>query len=305
MSTPPTPAASAVDDPDMPANSIDTSTLTWPRPPGRCPTSARDRTISLSVMPAVFIRFAASMKKGIASSRNELYDLSISFNNRNGVSRSSMKKTGTHARPSANATGTRRMMSSAKTPKRIAATSTGPIATVHIELDVVEDLLDQKQEPADARERPRDVDRQHVDSRHLGALLVAEHGEAPAEGDEDQRHEQHGNVNDDAGDRLTASGFRVRQHIDVEMRSIAHRDGRAQHDQPHQTEARDLLGPDVTGNEFEKAGKDLQRHWNDHRRDQHGDDLLQAAVDQRVERAHEAFTSGTHDSSPRRRPGPN
>ena len=35
ISTPPTPAASAVDDPEMPAKSIDTSTLTWPRPPGR------------------------------------------------------------------------------------------------------------------------------------------------------------------------------------------------------------------------------------------------------------------------------
>ncbi len=98
----------------MPAKSIDTSTLTWPSPPGRWPTSARDRLMSFSVMPAEFIRLAASMKNGIASSRNELYDFSISFSSRNGVSRSSMKNTGTQARPSANATGTRTMISAAE-----------------------------------------------------------------------------------------------------------------------------------------------------------------------------------------------
>src|ERR1700674_1687835 len=158
MSTPPTPAASAVDDPEMPAKSMDTSTPTWPSPPGRCPTSARESLISLSVMPAVFIRFAASMKNGIASRRNELYDLSISLSSRKGVRRSSMKNTGTHASPSAKATGTRTMMRIAKTPNSIAATSPGPIAPVHVKFDVVEDLLDQKQEPADPRERPRDMD---------------------------------------------------------------------------------------------------------------------------------------------------
>ena len=99
ISTPPTPAASAVLEPEMPANSMLTSTLTWPNPPGSQPTRARDKLISLSVMPAAFIRFAASMKKGIESSRNELYDFSISLSSRNGVSRSSMKNTGTQASP--------------------------------------------------------------------------------------------------------------------------------------------------------------------------------------------------------------
>jgi len=109
----------------MPANSIDTRTLTWPSPPGKCPTSTRDSVTSFSVMPAVFMRFAASMKNGMASSRNELYDFSISFSSRNGVRRSSMKNTGTHARPSAKATGTRAMIRTANTPNRISATASG------------------------------------------------------------------------------------------------------------------------------------------------------------------------------------
>src|SRR5450432_1627688 len=161
ISTPPTPAASAVDEPEIPANSIETSTLTCPNPPGKCPTSARDRLMSFSVIPAEFIRLAARMKNGIASSRNELYDFSISFRSRKGVSRSSMKNTGTHARPSANATGTRRMISAMKMPNRISATSSGLISPVLIELEVGADLLQQEQKPADAGERPRNMDGQH------------------------------------------------------------------------------------------------------------------------------------------------
>src|SRR5438876_4946514 len=200
MRTPPTPAASAVEDPEIPAKSIDTSTLTWPSPPGRWPTSTRDRLISFSVMPAVFIRFAASMKNGIARSRKELYDLSISFNSRNGVSRSSMKKTGTQASPSAKATGTRRMMSSAKTPNKIAATSAGPIAAVYVEFDVVQDLFGEEEQPADSGQRPGDVYRQHVDPGHLRILFVAEQREAPAEEDKDERDQQDRDVDDDARD---------------------------------------------------------------------------------------------------------
>src|SRR3954464_10040897 len=163
ISTPPTPAASAVLDPEMPANNMLTSTLTWPRPPGSQPTSARDRLISLSVMPAAFIRLAASMKNGIASSRNELYDLSISLSSRKGVSRSSMKNTGTQASPSAKATGTRRMTSAPKMPNRISATSPGPMQralclSLPDQLDVVVELLQQEHQPGEAGERPGHMD---------------------------------------------------------------------------------------------------------------------------------------------------
>ena len=67
ISTPPTPAASAVLEPEMPANSMLTTTLTWPRPPGKWPTIVRASATSLSVMPAEFIRLAASRKNGTAS----------------------------------------------------------------------------------------------------------------------------------------------------------------------------------------------------------------------------------------------
>src|SRR2546427_6365938 len=70
------------------------------------------------------------------------------------------------------------------------------------------------------------------------------------------------------------------------MRAVADRDGCAQHDQPHQAEAGDLLGPDIARNELEETREDLQRDRDDHDRDQYGDQPLQAAVEQRVERAH-------------------
>ena len=65
-------AASAVDDPEMPAKKIDSTTLTCARPPGRCPTRSRESRINRSVMPPTFIRFAVSRKNGTASRMNEL-----------------------------------------------------------------------------------------------------------------------------------------------------------------------------------------------------------------------------------------
>src|SRR5947208_7303719 len=247
-------------------------------------------------MPAVFIRFAASMKNGIASSRNELYDFSISFNSRNGVSRSSMKNTGTQASPSAKATGTRRMVRTAKIPNRMAATSAGPIDGGPQCLQIVDDSLQDEQEPADSGERPGDVDREHIDAGHLGVLFVAEQREPPAEGDEDQRHQQNRPVDGKARNRLAAGSLGRREHVDIEVRAVAHCNGGAQHDQPHQAEARDLLGPDVAGDEIEETREDLQRDRNDHHRDQDGDQLLQAAVEQRVQGAH-GYTCGRSRAS--------
>src|SRR5438046_7144462 len=140
-------------------------------------------------MPAVFIRFAASMKNGIASSRNELYDFSISFNSRNGVSRSSMKNTGTQASPSAKATGTRRMIRTAKIPNRMAATSAGPIDGAPQRLQIIDDSLQDEQQPADSGERRGDVDRGHIDAGELRSLFVAEQREPPAQGAEYKRRE--------------------------------------------------------------------------------------------------------------------
>ena len=68
----PMPAASAVDDPEIPAKSIDTATFTWPSPPGSQPVSTRASSIRRSVTLPEFIRFAARRKKGTASRMKEL-----------------------------------------------------------------------------------------------------------------------------------------------------------------------------------------------------------------------------------------
>ena len=60
-------AASAVEEPLMPAKKMESTTLICARPPGKWPTSEREKTISRSVMPPVFIRLAVSRKKGTAS----------------------------------------------------------------------------------------------------------------------------------------------------------------------------------------------------------------------------------------------
>ena len=52
----------------MVAKSRLVTTVTWPRPPRRCPTSVRDNSTSLSVMPLMFISAPARMKSGMASS---------------------------------------------------------------------------------------------------------------------------------------------------------------------------------------------------------------------------------------------
>ena len=65
-------AASAVEEPEMPAKKIDSTTLICASPPGKCPTMVRDSSISRSVMPPTFIRFAVSRKNGTASRMKEL-----------------------------------------------------------------------------------------------------------------------------------------------------------------------------------------------------------------------------------------
>ena len=65
-------AASAVEEPEMPAKNTDSSTLICASAPGKLPTIVRDRRTSRSVMPPTFIRLAVSRKNGTASRMNEL-----------------------------------------------------------------------------------------------------------------------------------------------------------------------------------------------------------------------------------------
>ena len=64
----PSPAASAIADPDIPEKITLAITHTWPSPPGIWPTTALAKRKIRLVTPPVFIRFAARIKKGIASS---------------------------------------------------------------------------------------------------------------------------------------------------------------------------------------------------------------------------------------------
>src|SRR5438034_5315234 len=68
----PSPAASAVDEPEIPAKIMLTTTLTCARPPRKWPTMVRVNAISRSVIPDAFMMFAASRKKGTASRMNAL-----------------------------------------------------------------------------------------------------------------------------------------------------------------------------------------------------------------------------------------
>jgi hypothetical protein len=64
----PMPTASAIAEPDMPAKMMLATTLTCPSPPRKRPTRTRQNLSSRSVRLPVFIRSAARMKSGTASS---------------------------------------------------------------------------------------------------------------------------------------------------------------------------------------------------------------------------------------------
>ena len=65
-------AASAVDEPEMPAKNTDSTTLICASAPGMLPTMVRDSLTSRSVMPPTPIRLAVSRKNGTASRMKEL-----------------------------------------------------------------------------------------------------------------------------------------------------------------------------------------------------------------------------------------
>ena len=66
------PAASAMADPDMPEKIRLATTLTWARPPRKRPTIARQKASSRSLTVPAFMKLAATMNSGTASSTKEL-----------------------------------------------------------------------------------------------------------------------------------------------------------------------------------------------------------------------------------------
>src|SRR6188768_2481279 len=65
-------AASAVEEPEMPAKNTDNTTLICANEPGQCPTMARESATSRSVMPPMLIRFAVNRKNGTDNRMKEL-----------------------------------------------------------------------------------------------------------------------------------------------------------------------------------------------------------------------------------------
>src|SRR3954451_2915877 len=65
-------AASAVEEPEMPAKNTDSTTLICASDPGQGPTIERDSAPSRSVMPPMLIRLAVSRKNGTDSRMKEL-----------------------------------------------------------------------------------------------------------------------------------------------------------------------------------------------------------------------------------------
>src|SRR5207249_9052337 len=118
-------AASAVDEPEIPAKKTDSSTLICASAPGKLPTIVRESRTRRSVMPPTFIRFAVRRKNGTASKMNELYALNVVLNTTIGESRGSMNSTGRQASPSANATGTRSTNNTKNVPNKSHAATTG------------------------------------------------------------------------------------------------------------------------------------------------------------------------------------
>src|SRR5438067_270967 len=211
-------AASAVDEPEIPAKNTDSNTLICASAPGKLPTIVRERRTSRSVMPPTFIKLAVSRKNGTASRMNELYALNVVLNTTIGESRGSMNSTGRQASPRAKATGTRSTNSTKNVPNKSHAATTGVSVAPVIErtrdsfrtyvrqiarrgqvcgnrsaaddVHVRKKTLAQEQHPRNSGERPCDEDVSH---RHLGEfrlLVPAELHELDSVPDEHQRERQ-------------------------------------------------------------------------------------------------------------------
>src|SRR5512137_242317 len=147
---------------------------------------------------------ADSRKKGTASRMKALYALVISPIMRIGVSRGLNTMMGRQASPSANATGTRRMIRTPNVPKRMRATSPGDIiippqvgegtliAPPHS--NGVPDPLADEQGPDHPHHDIDPVDENHVDAGQLRGLDPAEGGILPPVDHKNPRKDQHETV---------------------------------------------------------------------------------------------------------------
>ena len=272
-------AASAVDEPEMPAKKIDSTTFTCASPPGKWPTRSRDSLTSRSVMPPTFIRFAVSRKNGTASRMNELYDLNVWLNSTSGDRRGSMIRIGRHARPSANAIGTRSAIRLKKTPNRIseaiAGDRTPALLTAAPRTVTAAGAGRRGISRRGTASHVKPASGQATKMNGIGSsasseiLVPAELNELDAVPEEHKRQHQHEHVRNHAQQRVGARR-EFRPEVNVEVRAVADGDHRADHDHPDEEEPRHLLGPDVRRDQRRKAGEDLQADRDD--QDRHGGD---------------------------------
>src|SRR3990172_7105766 len=118
-----------------------------------------------------------------------------------GVRRGSHTMTGSTARPRAKATGTRRMTSRPKAPKRTRAISPGDMVISAESRDGLlvspqhrdgePDTLGEEQDPRHPGHEVNAVDDDHVDAGQLGGLDPAEQGVLVAVEHEDAREDEH------------------------------------------------------------------------------------------------------------------
>src|SRR5438552_1035547 len=261
-------AASAVEEPEMPAKNTESRTLICASAPGKLPTMVRDSRTSRSVMPPTFIRLAVSRKNGTASRMNELYALNVSLKSIIGDRRGSVITTGRHASPSAKATGTRATSSAKNTPNSTSAAIPGVRATelTNENPDVVDERLAEEQDPGEPGEGPGHENPGHRQLRELGELVPAEAHERDAPPDENQSECQDAHMRDDAQQR---GGLRpeVRPDVDLEVRVLADADHRSEHHHPDEQDAGQLLGPDPGRDQRGVARDDLHRDRDDQDRD--------------------------------------
>ena len=164
-------AASAVDDPEIPAKKT-TAHVDLREPAGQRADQARDSRTSRSVMPPTFIRFAVEQEERHGEQDERVVRLERRLNTTIGDSRGSMTSTGRHASPSANATGTRSTISVKNMPNSDSAatagvssppvrrgprSTSGPRGPRRAGADR-RGTLAEEQDPREARQRPCDED---------------------------------------------------------------------------------------------------------------------------------------------------
>ena len=103
---PPMAETSAIAEPDTPPKNSEDSTLTWPRPPRRCPTSDEAKAIRRSEMPPRIISSPAKMNSGIAISEAALAPAAVCCTTTIGGRPRYSTVASDSARPARSATGT-------------------------------------------------------------------------------------------------------------------------------------------------------------------------------------------------------